>query len=156
MRRLHRCRFRRRTTGFTLTELVFAMLVLTVGMVPIICMLIVSQRVSQQAQVQRVAYNVARYELEQVTSESFVNCAGGLSNCNAVSERSFTIPSNLTGTLPHGVVLTGTYAITTTSSASLRQVSVLVRWSSVLGNSVTNSPSSEVRLSTLVAEQPGP
>ena len=29
-------------------------------------MLVVSQRVSQQAQIQRIAYNIARYELELV------------------------------------------------------------------------------------------
>jgi type II secretory pathway pseudopilin PulG len=147
---------RRRASAFTLTELVFSLMVLAVGMVPVMCMLIVSQRVSQQAQIQRIAYNVARYQLERVTSESFTNCSSTLSNCNTVSETGFTIPASLTGTIPRGVTLTGTYAIAATSSTTVRQVSVLVRWSSTMGNSTTNNPNSEVRLSTLVTQQPGP
>ena len=148
-------RRRRRGDAFTLVELVFALMVLAVGMVPVLCMLIVSQRVSQQAQIQRIAYNVARNQLERVTAESFTNCSAAVSNCNTVSETSFPIPASLTGNIPHGVTMTGTYAVAATSSATVRQVSVLVRWSSALGNSSTAGPASEVRLSTLVTQQPG-
>lgn len=145
---------RRRATAFTLTEMVFSLMVLSIGLVPVLCMLVVSQRVSQQAQIQRIAYNIARYQLERLTSESFTNCASALNNCSAVSETNFTIPASLNGAIPRNVTMSGTYAIATTSSSTMRQVTVRVAWASVMSSSTTGGAASEVRLSTLVAQQP--
>jgi prepilin-type N-terminal cleavage/methylation domain len=138
--------------GYSLIEVMIALLLSVAGFVPILSLLTMSQQVGQQAQIQAVAYNVARQQMEQLRALDH-------SNRPLTAEKAFPIPDDATAALPlraSAVTMTGTYAITATTSGTLRQIDVVVRWKSAVrgSGSAAQSPTSEVRLTTLVAQMP--
>lgn len=153
------------TRAFTMIEALFACMILIFGFLPILGVLLLSMRVGQQGQARAIAYNVARYEMEQLQQRAWQNLP-------VTADTSFTIPTSLAGQLPYGIVLVGKYNITApnvspaTTLTNLRQITVSVSWTNTVNHvsaayrsnpaavtQSTSGPSAEVRLTTLIAQQ---
>ena len=59
------------TRGFTLAEVIAALAVVVVGVLPLSLLFVSSRQLSNQAQIQCAAYNVAREEMEKLRALNF-------------------------------------------------------------------------------------
>lgn len=139
---------RRREAGFTLIEIVAALFIIVVCILPITSLLLSARSLDQQAQVQAVAYNAARQEMETLRAEKFANHP-------VAAQAGFAIPNSLTAQFPT-ISLVGSYSIASVSSYGgasypVQQIAVQVRWN----NASASGTPSFVRLDTLLTQEPG-
>lgn len=164
LRTSRRLRKTRANRAFTMIEALFACMILIFGFLPMMSIMIMAVRVERQGQARSIAYNVARYEMEQLQQRSWQNLP-------VTGDTTFIIPTTLSGQLPYGMTLTGKYNITTpnispaTTLTNLREITVSVSWTTTVNRigaayrntatptNQTPTATSEVRLTTLVAQQ---
>ena len=114
--------------GFTLVEAMVALAVMVVGIVPLATLMLTGRHLDQQAEVQAVAFNVARQELETLRALNYNDRqADGVS-------RSFPIPTTVQTQFPNysytGATanFTGGYVVTPGPVANTQEIVVTVRW----------------------------
>jgi type IV pilus modification protein PilV len=140
---LRRLQTRRRAQrGTSLIEVMIALFVIVVGLLPSLSLCGSSCRLSQQAQLRAAAYNSARDQMESLRALQFASRT-------TETTQSFTIPSAVTTQFPNAR-MTGTYMVVPLST-TLQQVIVQVSWR----NASANAPTSTIRLNTIVAQEPG-
>lgn len=135
-------------SGFMLLELVFTLFALTVCILPVVAVMVSARKLNRQAEVQTVAYQAARQELEALKAQSY-------GNRSVISKASFTIPANLTANFSSEVAMTGTYSIASYNAYTnppVQDISVRVTWKRMDTSQSTNSA---VELSSLLAKEPG-
>jgi len=119
-----------------LLDSLIALCVVVVCILQMMKLLVGSEYLTQQAQIQNVAANAAEMEIETLRSQSFVNTA-------AMSSGSFTIPSSVLSTFPK-VSMTGTYTVSAVSGLGdsthkVLQLVVIVTWNRADAKSTTSS-----------------
>lgn len=149
MTRRLRPRRRKGRGGFSLIELVVAMFVIVVGVMPIVALLLSSRWLDGQAQVQAAAYEVARQEMETLRSQTPANRL-------ATTQTTFTIPTAVTALHPQQA-MAGDYSIARISTMgdathAVQQIAVRVAWTNGAG---WGGPGSSVRLDTYVTQGAG-
>ena len=143
---------RRAQAGVSLVEILISFFVIVIGFLPLMTVLLLAQRLGQQAQVKAVAYSAARQQMETIRSWSQANRAPTVSGGSPVYN-AFTVPPNIAAQFSTQVAVQGSYAIFATPSSSLRQVVVVVRWHNT-SPGFHDTIWSEVRLNTLIAQEP--
>lgn len=145
----NKTRGRRKTRlGITLVEAVIGIFMLAILTLSVLGMLTASEKVNRQAEIRSVASAIARQQLDKVVAQNGLNRL-------PVSNQAFTIPASVLDLLPadqRGQKLQGVYSISYIGgNPNLQQVSVRVWWTNASTNQSNTSPTTEVRLSTLVA-----
>src|SRR5579884_4042101 len=119
---------RKKTAGFTLAEVIVAMAVVVIGILPLSLLFVSSRHLSDQAQIQSAAYNVAREEMETLRAQNFKDRTVGTTTA-------FTIPSNISSEFPTAS-MTGSYLISSYSTDpngvyNTQQIVVRVSWTNM-------------------------
>lgn len=135
--------------GTALIEVIVAIFVIGVGMLPMLGLFLGARALDQQAQAQAAAYNVARQEMEVLAGQKFAN--------RPASAGTFTIPAAVQAQFP-SLNMIGRYAITNVSSYGgaaypVQQVAVEVRWTNNAASG-QNAAVSSVRVDTLITQEP--
>lgn len=144
-------RFRRRAQGLTLTETLLSLFLLVLSVLPVLTVLMLSQTLTLQAQARSVAYNIARREIEILRARSHT------ARPVTTLPLAFNADAALLAAFPGGanaVQLDCSFSIGSTTSTSLRQAVVSVRWRNLSGIGQSSNAWSEVRLDTLIASEP--
>lgn len=140
---------RRVRRGSTLIEVIVALFVIVIGVLPITALLLSSRSLDEQAQVQAAAYQAARQELETLRSQA-------LANRPATARTTFPIPAAIAA-LHTRQAMIGDYSIATVPSLGdgthpVQQIVVRVSWTSGTGG---GGAASSVRLDSLIAQGAG-
>lgn len=135
--------------GFTLVEVMAALFVIVIGVLPVVGVLLSSRGLDRQAQIQAAAYLAARRQVELLRTQPF---AGRPS----VTQAAFTLPASLTAEFPD-VRLTGDYSVVAVptlgdATHAVQQLVVRVRWTRRDAPGVTSA----VRLDTLTTQGAAP
>jgi len=138
---------RRNTMGMTLIEIVVAMFVLSVGILPTITLTLDCSRTMKQAHLRTAAYAAARQELEDLRAMSFDSRAT-TSTGNVTG--TFALPTSVQEQFPQAKIQ-GQYVIAPLSD-TLQQITIQVAW---YNPAASYNQVSRVRLDTMVAKEPG-
>lgn len=127
-------------------ESVIAIGVMAVTLLPCIALMWTSRRLNQRSQIEGMAYQVARQQLETLKSQRYGNRVN--------VESTFTIPANVGDKFPQ-IDMKGYYAIATQgayTSPPLQKITVRVTWKKPDSkDGVIN----KIDLCTLIAQEPG-
>ena len=137
---------RRSRKGFALLDILVALFVLVVLMLPCCELLIGGRRLEQQAEIQALAYQVARQELENLRTLKY-------GNRTVTTSTPFAIPPSALTQFPQQN-LAGTYSISSYgayASPPVQQIVVQVTWNRYGADTATSS----VQVDTLDAQEPG-
>lgn len=127
--------------AFVLIDVMVALFVLAIGLLPVATMLMAARALDIKAQYQSVAVNACQLQLETLRAKKFASIAAMSTSGTATS---FTVPTSLTSQFPNAT-FTGTYAITILStnpydtSHELAHVVATVSWA--LAGSTSNTGS---------------
>lgn len=138
----------RRVRGSLLLEVLFAIFALVVCILPVVSLMLGSAKLNREAQIQAVAYQVARQELETVKAQSYANRVD-------TTKASFTIPAGLTANFSNEISMAGTYSIVNYSpytNPPVQQITVQVMWKRM---DTPYSGNTSIELSGLAAKEPG-
>lgn len=136
--------------GFTLIEAIISLAVIVL-ILPMIALMLVGRTLDQQAEVQAVAFNVARQELETLRALNY------LDRPSDGTPRSFPIPTAVQMQFPNysysGATanFTGTYAVLPGAISNTQEIRVTVSWIRSGATGITSS----VTLDTLNAKGAG-
>ncbi len=136
--------------GFTLIETIISLAVIVL-ILPMITLMLVGRKLDQQAEVQAVALNVARQELEDLRTLNYSD------RPSDGTPRSFPMPTAVQTQFPNysysGATanFTGTYMVLPGSISNTQEIRVTVSWL----RSGTTSITSSITLDTLNAQGAG-
>ncbi len=138
--------------GFLLIEAVLSLFFIMLGVLTFTAALVLANKIALQAKIRATAYNFAKSQMEYVRVLSVTNRA-------YVAETPIAVPSSMLANLPGGTnkvsQMQASFTVQRTTSPSLRQVTVRVTWrNEATENLAAPKPWSEVRLTTLLADQP--
>jgi len=143
----HCNRQRRNAAGLSLIEVVVALFVLSVGILPVVSMTLDCSRTMKQAHLRTAAYTAARQELEDLRATNFDSrTTSSVGNITGT----FVLPDSVQAQFPRANA-TGQYVIAPLSD-TLQQITVQVAW---YNPASSYKQVSRVRLDTLIAKEPG-
>jgi len=108
---------RRRISGSVFLDALIALCIVVLAILPIESLLVGSQTLDRQSQLQTVATNIAEMEIETLRSQSFSNTA-------KMASGSFDIPSSVLATFP-SISMSGNYVVSAVTGLGDAQHSVL-------------------------------
>jgi hypothetical protein len=128
-----------------LVDVILALYVVVIALLPITALLISARYLDRQAQLNAVATNAAELEIEALRAQSFANT-------KAETTGTFIIPPALLTTFPN-VSMSGSFMVTSVSGLGdsghgVLQVAVLVTWN----RPDLHSKVSSVRLDSYIAQ----
>jgi len=115
----------KKQTGSMLLDVIFALWVVVIALLPISALLVGARLLDRQAQIQTVATNAAELEIESIHSQSFANTA-------LMGSGTFVIPPSVLSAFPADS-MAGRYVVSPVAglgdlSHRVVQVAVLVSW----------------------------
>jgi len=138
---------RSRILGQTLVEVLVALFILSVGVLPMFSLMLQSSQVSRQAHLQSAAYSVARQEMESLRATNFDARVG---NGTDPVVGTFDIPSEVQSQYPQAK-MKGDYVVAPLSD-TLQQMTIQVSWQNPTAR---YQQTTSVRLDTMIAKEPG-
>lgn len=133
---------RRPRRGHTLVEVVIALGIVVISVLPSSLLFLASYRVAQQARAQAIAHGIAQQQIARIRMLAWTT--------RIASDQPIVVPASA-NTQVFGTQttrrFTGTYTVTARSS-TVQQISVKVNWPSLAARNKT----SEIALDTLVAK----
>ena len=130
----------------TLVEVLVAIAIIAFVLLPFIFITLLSLRTARQADIQIASYQAAQRELEELRTLSFDNLVPG-------TQANFALPACVVNNYSN-FSLQGTYRIEATAVASVRQISVEVKWKNYIASQSSDNSNtwSQVRVASLIAK----
>ena len=137
---------RKKVRGFSLLESLVSLFIMVLSALTVFAVGSLASKVGRQGEARSVAMSIARQQIETLLEVS-------QANRKIVTNKTFTIPSDLINQFPNGTTagLRGTYTIEALGgSKNLEQITVTVKWRNSTGHA-GSEPLSMVTLSKIAA-----